>query len=165
MTNRWTIAIAGCFCKSHWARFTAECVSSASHKAFGWSISEVYADLYNQYFSCSQSRLFSAALAQSRRTRIVALTGGFLYGLAFFLASVSADKLWWLYLTRLSQRPPKKSRDAEHENTDCKGQRNFGNTPAELLRERRSKHTPRVNRAQCDLQKHSANGDSSNDSS
>jgi OFA family oxalate/formate antiporter-like MFS transporter len=31
--------------------------------------------------------------------RVVALTGGFLYGLGVFLASFSADKLWWLYLS------------------------------------------------------------------
>jgi OFA family oxalate/formate antiporter-like MFS transporter len=31
--------------------------------------------------------------------RIVALTGGFLYGLGIFLASFSADKLWWLYMS------------------------------------------------------------------
>jgi OFA family oxalate/formate antiporter-like MFS transporter len=30
---------------------------------------------------------------------VVALTGGFLYGLGVFLASFSADKLWWLYLS------------------------------------------------------------------
>jgi MFS family permease len=31
--------------------------------------------------------------------RRVALTGGFLYGLGVLLASFSADKLWWLYLS------------------------------------------------------------------
>src|SRR5262249_38907497 len=31
--------------------------------------------------------------------RIVALTGGVLYGLGVFLASLSADRLWWLYLS------------------------------------------------------------------
>jgi OFA family oxalate/formate antiporter-like MFS transporter len=31
--------------------------------------------------------------------RVVALTGGFLYGLGVFLASFSAYKLWWLYLS------------------------------------------------------------------
>jgi OFA family oxalate/formate antiporter-like MFS transporter len=31
--------------------------------------------------------------------RVVALTGGFLYGLGVFLASFSADRLWWLYLS------------------------------------------------------------------
>jgi len=31
--------------------------------------------------------------------RVVALTGGFLYGLGVFLASFSANKLWWLYLS------------------------------------------------------------------
>jgi OFA family oxalate/formate antiporter-like MFS transporter len=30
---------------------------------------------------------------------VVALTGGFLYGLGVFLASFSANKLWWLYLS------------------------------------------------------------------
>src|SRR5258705_5451094 len=31
--------------------------------------------------------------------RIVALTGAVLYGLGVFLASFSANKLWWLYLS------------------------------------------------------------------
>jgi len=31
--------------------------------------------------------------------RVVAVTGGFLYGLGVFLASFSANKLWWLYLS------------------------------------------------------------------
>src|SRR2546423_15551711 len=51
-----------------------------------------------------------------------------------------------------------KSRDSQHKNTDSKGERDFGNTPAELLGERRAKNAPRINRAQCDLQKNTRDG-------
>ena len=43
---------------------------------------------------------FGAGLWLNRTTpRRVALTGGFLYGLGIFLASFSANRLWWLYLS------------------------------------------------------------------
>src|SRR3977135_3004186 len=48
------------------------------------------------------------------------------------------------------------SRDTQHKDADCKGQSDFGNTPAKLLRERRAKHAPRINSTQCDLQKNSS---------
>jgi OFA family oxalate/formate antiporter-like MFS transporter len=38
-------------------------------------------------------------VVEQEGTRVVALTGGFLYGLGVFLASFSANKLWWLYLS------------------------------------------------------------------
>ena len=51
-------------------------------------------------FRCWASRRFFGGLWLNKKgPRIVALTGGFLYGLGVFLASFSADKLWWLYLS------------------------------------------------------------------
>ncbi len=41
---------------------------------------------------------FGGLWLNKKGPRVVALTGGFLYGLGVFLASFSANKLWWLYL-------------------------------------------------------------------
>jgi OFA family oxalate/formate antiporter-like MFS transporter len=46
-------------------------------------------------FAC----FFGGLWLNSKDPRVVALTGGFLYGLGVFLASFSANKLWWLYLS------------------------------------------------------------------
>jgi hypothetical protein len=53
----------------------------------------------------------------------------------------------------------KRSRYAKHKNTNGKGQRDFGHTPAELLRDRCAENAPRINHAQCDLQKGTCDGD------
>jgi hypothetical protein len=45
----------------------------------------------------------------------------------------------------------KKSRDTQHKDADAKGQRDFGNTPAELLRQWHAKNAPGVNCTQRDL--------------
>ena len=52
----------------------------------------------------------------------------------------------------------KKGCNAQHKNTDRKGQCDFGNTPAELLREWQAENAPRVNGAQGDLQKKTSGG-------
>ena len=51
-----------------------------------------------------------------------------------------------------------KSRDAQYKNTDRKCQCDFGNTPAELLREWQAENTPRVHGAQGNLQKETRRG-------
>jgi OFA family oxalate/formate antiporter-like MFS transporter len=45
------------------------------------------------------SAFFGGLWLNKKGPRVVALTGGFLYGLGVFLASFSAYKLWWLYLS------------------------------------------------------------------
>jgi hypothetical protein len=47
--------------------------------------------------------------------------------------------------------------DAKHKDADGKRQRNFGNAPAKLVRERHPKDAPGIDGAQCDLQKHARN--------
>jgi MFS transporter, OFA family, oxalate/formate antiporter len=43
---------------------------------------------------------FPGGLWMNRRgPRVVALTGGALYGIGVFLASFSANRLWWLYVS------------------------------------------------------------------
>jgi len=48
----------------------------------------------------------------------------------------------------------KERSEAEHENADGEGERDLRNAPAKLFRQRDAKHTPRVNGAQHDLEKH-----------
>jgi OFA family oxalate/formate antiporter-like MFS transporter len=68
-------------------------------KQFHWSISQVTLTFTICVFVLGVSAFFGGLWLNKKGPRIVALTGGFLYGFGVFLASFSADKLWWLYLT------------------------------------------------------------------
>ena len=68
-------------------------------KQFGWTTEEVTLTFTISIFVLGIAA-FLGGLWQTRiGPRIVALTGGILYGLGVFLASFSANKLWWLYLS------------------------------------------------------------------
>ncbi len=66
---------------------------------FHWSIAEVTLTFTICVCVLSVACFFGGLWLNRKGPRIVALTGGFLYGLGVFLASFSADKLWWLYLS------------------------------------------------------------------
>jgi OFA family oxalate/formate antiporter-like MFS transporter len=68
-------------------------------RQFHWSIAEVTLTFTVCIFVLGVSAFFGGLWLNKTGPRIVALTGGFLYGLGVFLASFSADKLWWLYLS------------------------------------------------------------------
>jgi OFA family oxalate/formate antiporter-like MFS transporter len=68
-------------------------------KQFGWSSSEVTLTFTISIFVLGIAAFFGGLWLNRKGPRIVALTGGFLYGLGVFLASFSDHKLWWLYLT------------------------------------------------------------------
>jgi OFA family oxalate/formate antiporter-like MFS transporter len=68
-------------------------------KQFGWSISEVTLTFTISIFVLGIAAFFGGLWLNRVGPRIVAVTGGFLYGLGVFLASFSDHKLWWLYLT------------------------------------------------------------------
>lgn len=68
-------------------------------KQFGWSISEVTLTFTISIFVLGIAAFFGGLWLNRRGPRVVALTGGVLYGLGVFLASFSAHKLWWLYLS------------------------------------------------------------------
>ncbi len=98
--NRWGIAAAGFLLQMAlgaayaWSVFRAPLA-----KQFHWSISEVTFTFTISIFVLGVSAFFGGLWLNKRGPRVVALTGGFLYGLGVFLASFSADKLWWLYLS------------------------------------------------------------------
>lgn len=68
-------------------------------KQFHWSISDVTLTFTICIFTLGVCAFIGGLWLNKSGPRVVALTGGFLYGLGVFLASFSADKLWWLYLS------------------------------------------------------------------
>jgi OFA family oxalate/formate antiporter-like MFS transporter len=99
-TNRWGVAVAGVFLQVAlgavyaWSVFRVPLANQ-----FGWSISEVTLTFTISIFVLGVAAFFGGLWLNRKGPRIVALTGGFLYGAGVFLASFSDHKLWWLYLT------------------------------------------------------------------
>jgi len=99
-TNRWGIAVAGVFLQVALGAVYAWSVFRVPlAKQFGWSISEVTLTFTISIFVLGVAAFFGGLWLNRKGPRIVALTGGFLYGAGVFLASFSGHKLWWLYLT------------------------------------------------------------------
>ncbi len=68
-------------------------------KQFHWSISEVTLTFTISIMALGFSAFFGGLWLNRVGPRVVAMTGGGLYGAGVFLAGFSANKLWWLYLT------------------------------------------------------------------
>src|SRR5258705_7710849 len=66
---------------------------------FGWSTSEVTLTFTISIFVLGVAAFFGGLWLNRKGPRVVAITGGALYGLGVMLASFSANKLWWLYLS------------------------------------------------------------------
>jgi OFA family oxalate/formate antiporter-like MFS transporter len=98
--NRWAIAAAGFLMQMALGAVYAWSVFRIPlSKQFHWSIADVTLTFTICIFTLGVSAFFGGLWLNKSGPRIVALTGGFLYGLGVFLASFSADKLWWLYLS------------------------------------------------------------------
>jgi len=99
-TNRWGLAGAGFVMQMALGAVYAWSVFRIPlARQFHWTIADVTLTFTICVFVMGLAA-FSGGLWLNRKgPRIVALTGGFLYGLGVFLASFSADKLWWLYLS------------------------------------------------------------------
>src|SRR5437868_12679702 len=97
--NRWVIAIAGVFFQIALGAVYAWSVFRVPlSKQFGWSISEVTLTFTISIFMLGIAAFFGGLWLNRKGPRIVAFTGGALYGLGVFLASFSHN-LWWLYLS------------------------------------------------------------------
>jgi OFA family oxalate/formate antiporter-like MFS transporter len=100
VVNRWIIAAAGVLMQVAlgavyaWSVFRAPLV-----KQFGWSISEVTLTFTISIFVLGIAAFLGGLWLNRVGPRVVAVSGGILYGLGVFLASFSAHKLWWLYLS------------------------------------------------------------------
>ncbi len=99
-TNRWGLAAAGFLMQmSLGAVYAWSVFRNPLTKQFHWSIADVTLTFTICIFVLGIAAFFGGLWLNKKGPRIVALTGGFLYGLGVFLASFSADKLWWLYLS------------------------------------------------------------------
>ncbi len=97
--NRWVIAIAGVFLQIALGAVYAWSVFRVPlAKQFGWSISEVTLTFTISIFVLGFAAFFGGLWLNRKGPRVVALTGGTLYGLGIFLASFT-HRLSWLYLT------------------------------------------------------------------
>jgi MFS transporter, OFA family, oxalate/formate antiporter len=97
--NRWGLAAAGFFMQMALGAVYAWSVFRIPlAKQFHWTISQVTLTFTICVFVLGISAFLGGLWLNKKGPRVVALTGGFLYGLGVFLASFSADKLWWLYL-------------------------------------------------------------------
>ena len=97
--NRWIIALAGVFFQVALGAVYAWSVFRVPlAKQFGWSISEVTLTFTISIFVAGVAAFFGGLWLNRKGPRVVALTGGTLYGLGVFLASFS-HHLWWLYLS------------------------------------------------------------------
>jgi MFS transporter, OFA family, oxalate/formate antiporter len=98
--NRWVIAAAGVLMQIALGAVYAWSVFRIPlAKQFGWTISEVTLTFTIAIFTLGFASFFAGLWINRSGPRIVAVTGGALYGLGVFGASFSAHKLWWLYLS------------------------------------------------------------------
>lgn len=98
--NRWGIAIAGFFMQMALGAVYAWSVFRIPlAKQFHWSIADVTLTFTIAIFVLGVSAFLGGLWMHKAGPRVVALTGGFLYGTGVFLASFSAYKLWWLYMS------------------------------------------------------------------
>jgi OFA family oxalate/formate antiporter-like MFS transporter len=98
--NRWVIATAGVFLQIALGAVYAWSVFRIPlAKQFGWSIPEVTLTFTISIFVLGIAAFFGGLWLNRRGPRIVAVTGGVLYGAGVFLASFADHGLWWLYLS------------------------------------------------------------------
>lgn len=99
-SHRWGIAAAGFMMQVALGAVYAWSVFRIPlSNQFHWSIAEVTLTFTISIFVLGVAAFFGGLWLNRKGPRIVALTGGFLYGLGVFLASFSARGLWWLYLS------------------------------------------------------------------
>jgi OFA family oxalate/formate antiporter-like MFS transporter len=98
--NRWGIAVAGVFLQIALGAVYAWSVFRIPlARQFHWTIAQVTFTFTIAIFVLGVASFFGGLWLNRQGPRIVAMTGGLLYGLGVFLASFSNHGLWWLYLT------------------------------------------------------------------
>jgi MFS transporter, OFA family, oxalate/formate antiporter len=98
--NRWWIAVAGVLLQmALGAAYAWSVFRIPLSKEFGWSISQVTSTFLISWFFLGVSAFIGGMWMKRKHPRVVAMTAGLLWGGGVFLASFSAHKLWWLYLT------------------------------------------------------------------
>ncbi len=98
--NRWIIAFAGVIMQiALGAVYAWSVFRNPLMKSFGWSVSEVTWAFTLAILFLGFAGYFGGLWMARSGPRIVGMAGGVLYGLGVFLASFSAHRLWWLYLS------------------------------------------------------------------
>ena len=98
--SRWTIAVAGVLMQMAlgavyaWSVFRIPLATR-----FGWSTSQVTLTFTITILVLGFSAFPGGLWMNRAGPRIVAVTGGVLYGMGVFLASFADHRLWWLYLS------------------------------------------------------------------
>jgi OFA family oxalate/formate antiporter-like MFS transporter len=100
VTNRWAIAAAGILMQvALGAVYAWSVFRNPLSTQFHWTIAQVTLTFTIAISVVGLAAFFGGLWLNKSGPRVVALTGGSLYGLGIFLASFSAYKLWWLYLS------------------------------------------------------------------
>src|SRR5688572_12766212 len=95
-TNRWGIAVAGVLMQMAlgavyaWSVFRTPLANQ-----FGWTISQVTLTFTISILMLGFAAFPGGLWLNEKGPRVVAMTGGVVYGLGVFLASFT-DSLWWL---------------------------------------------------------------------
>jgi len=98
--NRWWIAVAGvCLQMALGAGYAWSVFRIPLVKEYGWSIAQVSATFTICWFFLGCMAVLGGLWMNKSGPRVVAMFAGLLWGGGVFLASFSAHKLWWLYLT------------------------------------------------------------------
>jgi MFS transporter, OFA family, oxalate/formate antiporter len=98
--NRWWIAVAGvCLQMALGAAYAWSVFRIPLSREFGWSVSQVTLTFTISWFFLGCSSVVGGLWMKRIGPKIVAMTAGLLWGGGVFLASFSAHRLWWLYLT------------------------------------------------------------------
>jgi len=98
--KRWGVALAGVFMQIALGAVYAWSVFRVPlSKQFGWTIPQVTLTFTIAIFVLGFASFFAGLWLNRKGPRMVAITGGVLYGVGVFLASFSANRLWWLYLS------------------------------------------------------------------
>lgn len=98
--NRWWIAVVGvCLQMALGAAYAWSVFRIPLVKEFGWSIAQVSSTFTICWFVLGCAAVLGGLWMNRSGPRIVAVAGGLLWGGGVFLASLSAHKLWLLYLS------------------------------------------------------------------
>lgn len=98
--KRWGIALAGVLLQVALGSVYAWSVFKAPlAKQFNWNISQVTLTFTISILAVGFAAYFGGLWMKKVGPRVVAMTGGALYGGGIFLASFSNIGLWWLYLS------------------------------------------------------------------
>ena len=98
--NRWGVALAGIFLQISLGSVYAWSVFRVPlAKQFNWSISEVTLTFTISILALGFAAFFGGLWLKKVGPRVVAITGGALYGGGILLASFSYHGLWWLYMS------------------------------------------------------------------